>query len=230
MPRKVVSIHQPNYLPWPGYFNKISRSDVFVILDTVEFQTGNATSLTNRARIKSPQGELLLTMPVRKGPSKIIKDIVVDNTQPWRKKHLASIHMHYKKAVGFNDAYPVIENILTQTIDSMSVLNTLLIKDICTFLGITTPIVVASELPVLTEDKNMRLIEICKHLDATVYLSGNGAKKYNDHDLYKQHGLDIEYNNYAAPPYPQMYGAFMPYLSMLDALLNMGKEAIEVIK
>ena len=105
----IVAIHQPNFIPWLGYFSKINQSDKFIILDTVDLQIGNANSITNRTRIKTQQGELWLTIPIKKSESKLIHSIQMDNKQPWQKKILKSIQMAYSKAPQFNSIFPIFE-------------------------------------------------------------------------------------------------------------------------
>src|ERR1700722_14908918 len=110
--RKVIAVHQPNFMPWLGYFYKINHADVFVILDNVEYQSGNASSITNRVKIKTTQGEQMVAVPVRKGDSKIIKDIAIDNKQPWAKKMLKSIQLNYAKAPFIHEYFPTLEEII----------------------------------------------------------------------------------------------------------------------
>ena len=101
----IVSVHQPSYLPWLGYFDKISRSDVFIFLDTVQFETN---SFINRNKIKTSQGEAWLTVPVKsKGHmSKLVLDLRINNAKNWRQKHLKSIFHNYKKCINFDELYP----------------------------------------------------------------------------------------------------------------------------
>ena len=225
MTRRVAAIHQPNYLPWPGYFNKIYNADVFIILDTVDFQSGNAFSVTNRARIKSPQGEMLLTQPVKRDNNKIIKDIVFDNTQPWRKKHLISLQQYYGKAPAFSTFYPILESLFEDETLSLSAFNTRLITSLCTYLDIDTPILLASHLDIYHEDKNERLIALCQKVEANVYLSGLGARSYNNQNLFAQNGIELVYNHYTGKPYTQQFGDFVPYLSIIDVIFNLDKDA-----
>src|SRR5580698_6754117 len=110
--QKVIAVHQPNFMPWLGYFYKIVHADVFVILDNVEYQSGNASSITNRVKIKTLQGELMLAVPVKKGESKIIKDIMIDNKQPWARKMSKTIQINYAKSAFFNQYFPKLEEIL----------------------------------------------------------------------------------------------------------------------
>src|SRR6185369_12527883 len=99
---KIISIHQPNFIPWLGYFYKIYAADVFVILDNVEYQSGNSSSITNRTKIKTNNGELMISVPVRKNEqSKMIIDMEIDNRQPWKPKMLKTVQFSYTKAAHF---------------------------------------------------------------------------------------------------------------------------------
>ena len=219
-----MAIHQPNFMPWPGYFYKMAQADVFVILDNVEYQSGNATSITNRTKIKTPQGETFITLPVKKG-APLIKDVLIDNAQPWRKKLLKSVQQNYAKAPFFTDYFPQFETIVNEQHTFLAALNTELIRQGCAWLDITTPILISSELSAEAEDKNERIVEICKRLGGDVYLSGNGAKKYNDENLFNQNGIALRYTAFQPLAYPQLHGDFMPGLSVLDLLFNCGGDA-----
>jgi len=221
---KVVAIHQPNFMPWPGYFYKIMHADAFVLLDDVEYQSGNASSITNRTKIKTPQGELFVSVPVKKGAT-LIKDILIDNNQPWRKKLLKTVQQNYAKAPFLNDYYPTFETILNKQHTHLAALNTELIQQSCAWLDITTPVFVSSEMGIDTDDKNMRIAEVCKRLGGDVYLSGNGARKYNDEALFRANGIELRYTSFQPEPYPQLHSDFVSGLSLMDLLFNCGKEA-----
>lgn len=223
----IVAIHQPNFIPWLGYFSKINQSDKFIILDTVDLQIGNANSITNRTRIKTQQGELWLTIPIRKSESKLIHSIQMDNKQPWQKKILKSIQMAYSKAPQFNSIFPIFEELLQQRCELLSELNSKIIVEIATWLDIKTEILIASKMPISSEDKNQRLIDLIKQVDGDIYLSGNGARQYNDEAAYNSNGIQLIYTSYKPNEYPQLHGNFIPGLSILDAMMNLTKEEIQ---
>ncbi|MEI7803119.1 MAG: WbqC family protein [Bacteroidota bacterium] len=223
--QKVIGIHQPNFIPWLGYFNKIYSADVFVILDKVDYQSGNANSITNRTKIKTAQGELFISVPVKKNAeSKLIKDIAIDNQQPWEKKMLKTIQLNYSKAKFFSEFFPLIENVLSAKHELLSAMNVELIKLFCEKLNIATPIVLASEMNLSSDEKNNRIIEICKSLEATIYQSGNGARKYNDENLFAENKIELRYTSFSPAEYPQLHGAFINGLSVIDVVMNCGWE------
>lgn len=218
--KKIVGIHQPNFIPWLGYFSKIRQSDAFVILDNVDIVTGTADAITNRTKIKNQQGSIWLTVPMKKGESKKISGVKMDNAQNWKSKHLKTIEMSYGKAPYFKEIYPWICDIYTMETDSMNVFNIEIIKRFCAKFGIETEMYIASELDIRSEDKNQRLVEIIKKIGGNVYLSGNGARSYNDVELFKTNGIELTYTNFSPPVYNQINGEFIAGLSTLDYLMN----------
>lgn len=222
---KVIGIHQPNFIPWLGFFNKIVSSDVFVILDNVDYQSGNANSITNRTKIKTAQGELFISVPVKKNvESKLIKDCAIDNNQPWQKKMLKTIQLNYTKAKFHSEIFSLLENVLSAKHELLCNLNVELIKLFCEKLKITTPILLASEMSLSSDEKNNRIIEICKSQSATIYQSGSGARKYNDENLFSQNNIQLRYTSFSPAEYPQLHGDFIKGLSVLDVVMNCGWE------
>jgi len=222
----VAAIHQPNYLPWLGYFHKIKAADIFVFLDTVDYQSGNAFSITNRARIKGANGVVLLTVPVsRKTPSRRIQEVCIDSSTGWARKHLRSIELSYRRAPYFSPAFEVLEAVLSSPPVSLAGLNSCLIVEVSRYFHLNTPVVSASALGVRTADRNQRLIEVCQKLGVKTYLSGQGGRKYNAEALFLQHGIRIPYTPFIHPEYPQLHGDFVAGLSVIDAMFNVGPEA-----
>lgn len=221
---KVCAIHQPNFFPWLGYFYKIAKSDVFVILDTVDIEVGTASAITNRTRIKTSTGVQWITIPIKKGSSKVIKDIVIDNTKRWRETMLKTIYLQYKKTQNFNQFYPIVEDLLNYQTDSLSEFNVHIIESISRFMGIKTNIVIASEMKDLSNDRNMRLIDICRQNGCETYLSGNGGRKYHDERLFAENGINVKYTGFIHPEYKQLHGEFVQGLSAMDYIFNDSSE------
>lgn len=224
---KVIAIHQPNFFPWLGYFYKIAKSDAFVILDNVEFQQGNHNSITNRSKIKCAGEEKFITISVKKNKeSKIIRDIVIDKNTTQMHKHIKTIQYNYSRASHFKEVFPLIEKMLNDFMkyDTLAEANTFIIQSVCDLLKIKTPIIKASEMNLITDDRNERIIEICKRLDGNIYFSGNGGKKYHDETLFVKNGISIRYTDFKPSEYEQTGGPFLPGLSTMDVLLNCGVE------
>lgn len=214
----ILSAHQPAYLPWLGYFNRIARADIFVFLDAVQFEKN---SFINRNRIRSPQGPCWLTVPVKmKGhTTTTIKDVLIDNSQPWRNKHLRAIEMNYNRSANFSTLYPKIRNLFEK--------DHAFIWELCwdqlqlwlEELGITTRIAMLSELPISSR-KSALVLDLCKHFGADTYLSGALGRNYLDEKAFRLAGVSVSYQSYSCPPYPQQGKGFEPGLSILDYLMN----------
>lgn len=220
---KICAIHQPNFFPWLGYFYKIAKSDVFVILDTVDIEVGTADAITNRTRIKTSSGVQWITVPIKKGESKLIKDIAIDNTRKWRETMLKTIFFQYKKSQNFDCFYPVVVDLLNYTTDSLSEYNVHIIESMSRYMGLETKIVLASEMSNLSDDRNMRLIDICRQNGCDTYLSGNGGRKYHDEQLFADNGVVVKYTDFVHPEYMQLHGDFVKGLSAMDYCFNDGK-------
>lgn len=209
-----LSAHQPAYLPWLGYFDKIARADVFVYLDTVQFEKN---SFINRNQIKTPQGPLWLTVPVKtKGhTSGSLRTTEIDERQPWRVKHLKSIEMNYRKAARFDECFPKIEALLSMPESNLAEYCWHQLRFWLDELGIVTRIVRSSELPIANLKSDL-VLELCQYFGAQHYLSGALGRDYLIEDDFSKTGIVIEYQSFKSPVYPQLWGAFMPNLSILD--------------
>ena len=220
----IVSIHQPNFMPWLGYFHKIAQSDVFVLIDQVRFVKGH---IVNRNKIKNNHGEAVwLTVPIRmsKGSAQNINEIEVDPGHKWRARQYNLLRAFYQKTPFFDAYFPEIKELLQQDYESLAGLNIAVIRYFCSKLNIATKLVVASELGQEFGAKNDLNLNICSYFNADIYLSGTGAKKYNDESLYEDKGMKIVYQEFQHPTYTQPHGDFLSHLSALDALFNCGAE------
>ncbi len=222
---KTLSIHQPNFIPWLGYFHKIKKSDVFIILDTVQLPRGK--SIANRNKIKSAQGELELVVPVAKpkgNEGKITYKMARIADAKWAKKALKAMELNYKKATHFQRYFPVIKELFQHT--DFCQMNISFIHFVVRELNIGTDIHLLSQIDNADSgQKNELIINICRHFDANVYLSGRGAEKYNDPELLKKHGIRLDYQQFEHPAYTQLHNNFIPNLSIVDILMNHGPES-----
>ena len=213
-----VAIHQPNYLPYLGYFEKIRDSDIFVFLDNVTYTKNR---LINRNKIKTPDGRCWLTVPVvnKSILQTCIGDVKISNTVNWRKKHWNSIRYNYGRASSFKKYKSFFEDIYNTEWELLAELNEYLIEEICNFLGITNAFVKASTLDVEGAGTNL-LVSICEALEADVYFSGGGAGDYMDCSEFKRKDIDVIIQKFEAPIYSQLHGEFILNLSVIDFLLN----------
>ncbi len=228
---KTVAIHQPNFLPWLGFFDKAAKADVFVLIDDVQFVKGH---ICNRNKIKNNQSEAVwITVPVshRKGADINFNELPIDYSQNWGISIINQIRGSYGGAAYFDKYMDLLSHYLVdQEYPSLGALNIDLIRFCCRELGIDTQIEVASELGKDFGSNNDLNIGICKHFNADVYLSGQGAKKYNDEELFKAEGLTLKYQQFEHPEYHQLFKGFIPKLSVIDLLLNEGPEAARFFK
>lgn len=213
-----ISIHQPAYLPWLGYLSRIAQSDIFVFLDTVQFEKN---SFTNRNRIKTSTGPIWLTVPVlQQGHfEKKLYEIEIDPKQNWRKKHLKSIEMNYGRAPQFSKRFPELQYLFKSDTHRLADLCFEQLEFWLSQFNISTPIVRASTLAV-TGKKSGLVVAICKHLGATEYISGPLGKGYLELQEFEQTNIRVSYQEFEHPSYQQLYGEFMPAMSAVDPWMN----------
>ncbi|MDQ7004705.1 MAG: WbqC family protein [Ghiorsea sp.] len=221
-----ITIHQPNYMPWSGFFHKWLISDAFVILDTVQY---HKNEWQNRNQIKTSQGAQWITVPVTYRFPQLIHDVGIAQGN-WAKKQISSIEQAYAKAPYFEQVWQPIKTILQAKHQNLSTLNIALIVALGQQLGCTAPLHIASNLPIENTDPTTRLIDICTHLQGTAYLSGAEGRSYLQKDAFAKANLDLYFQNVQPPTYPQLHGDFIPYLSVLDLLFNMGHEAQVIVR
>lgn len=219
MAERTVAIHQPNYLPWIGYFHKIHRSDAFVFLDDVEYTSG---SWMNRNKIKTPDGWTWITVPVTESSGRI-HDVTIATHEDWRSEHWKTFQHNYGGAEHFEEWEDFLRSVYDREWTNLYELNRHLLEGICERVGIDYQFVEASTLDVEATETE-RLVEICEATDADRYLSGQGAKGYTDESLFDDAGIDLNYQSFDHPTYRQRFGEFVPNLSFVDLLLNEGAD------
>ncbi|RMG61156.1 MAG: hypothetical protein D6715_14220 [Calditrichaeota bacterium] len=227
---EVVAIHQPNYLPYLGFFYKMARCDVFVYLDAVQYPRGR--SFANRNRIKTPNGVTFLTIPVhipRGREGRVLYTEVAIADLRWRDKHLKTVEMAYKRAPFFEPIFQRYQDTLLAH-DQFVELNIALIETFAGYLGITCRRVRLSQLLSSFGQKSQLIVDICTALGAGIYLSGTGGgREYNDEALLKANGIELRYSDFVHPVYPQLWGDFVPNLCILDLLFNCGPESRTIL-
>jgi len=224
----IVSANQPYYFPYPGFFYKTYFSDVFVILDNVQFPRG--TTWTTRNRFKNPQGSLWMTLPVKKkglGLQKI-NTVRICHDGRWTKKHLESLRNAYAKAPYVKDHQTFLEELFSTKFEKLIDFNLNIIRYLMKHLQIETKIILLSELEI-KEKGNKLLIEICKRLGASQFLAQRAARKYFDADRFTEAGIRLTDVKPPSPVYPQLWGSFIPNLSALDLVLNCGSKAHDIM-
>ncbi len=194
--RKIVGIHQPNFLPWLGYFHKMVRSDVFVLLDDVQY---SKNSVGNRSFLRRKDGQAsYLTAPVKlsKKAFQNYNEIELDYGPRWPHKGLNMVKDAYQKAPYFQQLYPAISEIILQHHPHLASLNIALINFVIQYLNIQTKIVMSHTINVDDAQKSDLVLEINKQLKASIYLSGTGAKKYNDEQSFRENNIEVAYTQF----------------------------------
>jgi ribosomal protein L31 len=228
----IATIHQPQYLPWLGYFDKMARADLFIVLDNVQFKKNE---WQNRNRIKSPEGWQWLTVPVYQQHGQLIREVKINNSVDWLRKQLNALQQNYKKAPYYQTYMPGVEQVLMHQYDSLLDITMSFIHQIRDWLEIDTQMIMASETDdVVKSTGTERLVELCLAYGADTYLSGQGGQNYCDFAMFEEHNIMIEVQDYQHPFYSQAQNgkqdqAFVSHLSVLDLLFHCGPESRSIL-
>jgi hypothetical protein len=223
---KIISIHQPNYIPWLGYFYKIYQSDCFVFLDDAQFSN---EGMHNFHYIKTPQGRQRLRIPVQQTLGDRILDVRTKDELNWKAKHLGFIETNYKHTKYFNEVYSDFRDLLLQDFQSLSFMNASIIRLICQKLGIKVKFVNSSEYNILTF-REEKILDLCTTLNADVYYSGTGARAYQKEENFKNRGIQLRYSEFTPIVYEQQWDGFYSNVSIIDYLFNYGYDWEYVLK
>lgn len=225
-----VAVHQPNYLPWLGFFNKIARSDIFILLDTVQFAR---RGYTHRVHLFNTRGDPhWITQSVRRQQfeQEVIHQMHFADMY-WADKHLRTFKQVYHKSPYFEAVFAVISEHLSVVEDHLSTMNGNLIRAIARSVGLSTRILYASEMEIGPfHTPSERIARLARHVGAQRYLSGAGGRAYNDPQVFDQYGIELMYSSFPNKPYPQVYPGVAPEfvagLSVVDALFNLGFDGV----
>ena len=223
----IVSVHQPQYLPWLGYFDKMDRADVFVLLDTVQYKKNE---WQNRNRIKTAGGPQWLTVPVTYRYPQLIREVGVNNRERWQHRQEQALATNYRRAPHWGRLEGLFAEVFSRDWETVSELNIHVVKRLAAILGIETPVYVASELGSFPEDPDERLIALVRHFGAGAYLAGNGGREYMDLDKYERAGIEVLFQDYRHPRYGQLFGDFEPNLSVIDLIYNHGGDSLPLLR
>jgi WbqC-like protein family len=217
----ILSAHQPAYLPWLGYFDKIARADVFVYLDTVQFEKN---SFINRNKIKTPHGASWLTIPVKtKGHMRgSLRTTQIDDSQPWRSRHLKSIQANYGRAPRFEECFPKLQELLAIRESNLAEFCLHQLRFWLAEFRIDTRVVRSSELTI-SSSKSQLALDLCHQLGAHRYLSGMLGRDYLIEADFIKAGIALEYQSFDSTVYPQLWGDFIPDLCVLDWWMNVSE-------
>jgi len=223
----ILTAHQPVYLPWLGLFHKIALSDMFCIFDDVQYLPKD---WNNRNRIKTNSGDLWLTVPVltighREKP---IREIEINRTIDWRKKHWKTIMLAYKKAPYFSRYSDFFEDLYKREWDNLVKLNDYILLYLLDQFKIKVEIRRASD-EKFEGEKSALVLNMCKKLGADVYIFGALGKDYAEVDKFEQARIKVNFQEYVHPEYPQLHGKFIPYMSVIDLLFNCGESSFDIL-
>lgn len=227
---KILSLMQPTYFPWLGYFNLINKSDIFVIYDTVQL---TKRSWQVRNKIKNNDKELYLTIPIRKTQCRddlLINQAEIDYNINWISKHLNSIKHSYLKSPYFDEIYPILENRLLSKPKYLTDITISLILDFIKILDINTQIILSKDID-YTGKKDEALISICKSLNSNTYMSVKGSQNYilEGENLFEKNNIDLIWHEYQHPIYNQVGKNFISHLGIIDVLFNIGPDETKKI-
>jgi len=225
----IVSAHRPYFAPYPGFFKKIILSDVFVVMDSVQFPLGR--SWLTRNRLKNDKGTYWIRIPVWKTGRGLqrINEVEICYERNWKDKLIKGLKMAYKNAPYFSEIFLVWEDILEKEPGRLLELNLALIKYVLDYLQINTRVVLLSELGISAKEPELT-IAICKKLNADKFLAQKSAQKYLSAELFKKEGIEPVFFDPNPCIYPQLWGEFIPNLSIFDLLFNCGPKSAEIIE
>ena len=225
---RVMAAHQPNYLPWLGVLAKAVEADVFVLADDVQF---SKHGYTNRNRIRTAGGWQWLTVPVRtRGRAgQRVRDVAVDEAQPWPRKHLESLRWNYGRAPHFEEHEASLEEIYGRSRPQLLDWNLGLLRFLMDRLAIDTEVRLSSQLG-SREAGSRRIADLARACDCDVYLSGDGgSRSYLDERVLREAGVEVRYTRFEHPRYPQCFPGFEPGMCGLDLVFNCGPRSREVL-
>jgi|SRR3989344_3094677 len=226
----IISAHQPEYLPYLGFFYKMAKADTFILSDHLQF-TQSSQDFFNRNKIRTSQGWAWLTVPVitsGKGYQKI-NEVEIDNSTHWGRKHWKLIYFNYKRTPFFSRYSGFFEKLYAKKWQKLVDINEQIIYYVQKELGINTTLIKSSDYDFKGKKTDL-IIELCKKFKTDTYLSGVGGKNYMDLELFKKNNVKYVFSDFTHPVYLQRFKPFIENLSVIDLLFNCGPESLEIIK
>lgn len=224
-----IAIHQPEFIPWLGFFDKMKRVDKYIVFDHVQFKK---RYFENRNRIKQGNTAVWLSIPVKTKSkySQNINEVEIDNSSPWQKKSWEKIRYCYLKSQYFKEYSKELEILfLLKKYEKLIDFNMVFIEWFRKILNINTPMVFSSDMNVEGFRASDLILEICLRAGATEYLCGLSGKDYLKLDDFSAAGIEVKFQNFEHPKYEQRGSEFIPYLSMLDMVLNCGFDSQQIL-
>lgn len=224
-----VVISQSMYFPWVGFLEQLRLADGFVLYDDVQFSKG---SFTNRVQIKTASGPRWLTVPIsslRLGQR--INEVCINERRDWRGEHRSMLFQAYRKAPFTNDMLAIVDAVFGRPVTTVSELSNATVMAVAEYFGLTAHLRLYDSTTLgITGSGSQRVLDIVRAVGGTVYITGHGARNYLDHSAFAAAGIAVRYMKYRLLPYPQLHGAFTPYVSVLDLIANCGREGARYIQ
>ncbi|HJN28656.1 MAG TPA: WbqC family protein [Candidatus Latescibacteria bacterium] len=222
----IVSIRQPQFMPWLGYFDKMDQADHFILLDSVPFKKNE---WQNRNRIKTAQGAQWLTVPVSYDFPARIDEVLANGSVNWPHKHWQTLKTNYGPAARWDDESTSLKELYDTPFATLVDVNMATIEWLKSRLGISTPMT-RSSLSMVNDEPTKRLIDLCIEQGATAYLSGPDGEKYLDVSRFTDQGVDVIFHQYEHPEYEQLFGDYISHLTCLDLILNHGDASLDIVR
>lgn len=222
----IVAIHQPNFFPWLGYFDKIAKSDIFIFLDNVQFPKTNGTWI-NRVQLYVSGEARWVTAPIKRAyhGTLNINEMIFDDRTLWREKMIKTIEGNYKKTPFYSENIDFLQNLINNTESNIAAYNINNIKAISQYLDIDLSKMKLSSEYKIQSTSTQRIIDLVKASHGSIYFCGGGASGYQEDELYEKNKIELLYQDYLHPQYSQRKkDEFIKGLSIIDALLNIGRE------
>jgi hypothetical protein len=228
----IVSIMQPAYLPWLGYFDRIARSDLHIVLDDVNLDGNSKTKFANRNKVRTPDSWSWLTVPLQskgKHGELFLDQVEIATDAPWRQKHLGALTGNYSRTAHFAGHRAFFSGIYGRDWNRLIDLTTATTDYLLNAFGLTCPMQRSSTMKVEGE-KDALILNLCRAAGATTYLSGPFGRDYLDATAFAAAGIELVFHDYPHPQYTQAFPGFEPYMSAVDLLFNHGPASLEILR
>lgn len=221
---KTVVIHQPDFIPYLGFFHRFLSADLYLVLDHVQFVNGTSQAWTHRDKIKTPGGAQWLSVSVQKVPRDTpINQVTLSDAVDWRAANLRLLEANYRLAPFYGEIMPSLRRLYAEPARRLVDFNLSSIRMLMSLLDVERPMILSSALSPRGA-RNELLVDLLQKVAADKYLSGVGARDYMEESMFSANGIKVIWQNFRHPVYPQQFGSFEPNLSAIDMLFNCGVE------
>jgi hypothetical protein len=223
-----IVITQSMYFPWVGLLEEIKLADILVHYNDVQL---SRNSFVNRVEIYTEHGIRWMTLPLENfHRGQYIDEVLVSEKTDWRTRHCNQLTAAYRKAPYFNEMMKVVETVFSQKINNLGELTKTSIMALVDYFDLNKNLITYNSRDLgINGSSSQRVRDIVKCLNGDIYITGHGAKKYLDHNLFEESGIEVRYMDYQYISYPQIRGKFTPFVSALDLIANCGKKGASVI-